>query len=81
MTPDGPAPLLAALTHQQVRWRIAAVAAPKGGVNYADEMAPAVVELMLRERPHDWFPDWDKVVASALSDAIDEGVRLQGQTH
>jgi len=79
VTPDGAAPLLAALVYQQLRWRIAAVAAPKGGVKYADEMAPAVVELMLRERPRDWFPDWDKVVADALSDAIDEGKRLQGK--
>jgi penicillin amidase len=79
MTTDGAAPLLAVLTYQQLRWRIAAVAAPKGGVGYADKMAPAVVEMMLRERPRDWFPDWDKVVASALSDAIDEGTRLQGK--
>jgi penicillin amidase len=79
MTPDGAAPLLAALIYQQLRWRIASVAAPKGGAKYAGEMAPAVVELMLRERPRDWFPDWDKVVASALSDAIEEGARLQGK--
>jgi penicillin amidase len=78
MTPDGAAPLLAALLYQQLRWRIAAAAAPRGGAKYADEMAPAVVELMLRERPRDWFPDWDTVVASALSDAIEEGARLQG---
>jgi penicillin G amidase len=79
MSADGAAPLLAALTYRQLRWRIAAVAAPKGGVKYSDEMAPAVVEMMLRERPRDWFPDWDKVLASALSDAIDEGTRLQGK--
>lgn len=79
MTPDGAAPLLAALTYRQLRWRIAAAAAPKGGVKYADEMAPAVVEAMLRERPKDWFLDWDKVVAGAFSDAIEEGTRLQGK--
>ena len=65
--------------YQQLRWRIAAAAAPKGGAKYADEMAPAVVETMLRERPRDWFPDWDKMVADALSDAVDEGRRLQGK--
>ncbi len=79
VTPESAAPLLAALIYQQLRWRIASVAAPKGGLKYADEMAPAVVETMLRERPIDWFPDWDKVIASALADAIDEGTRLQGK--
>jgi penicillin G amidase len=79
MTPEGPAPLLAALTYQQLRWRIASAAAPKSGAKYADEMAPAVVETLLRECPRDWFADWDLVVANAFSDAIDEGVRLQGK--
>ena len=79
VSPEGAAPLLAALTYQQLRWRIAAAAAPKDGAKYADEMAPAVVETMLRERPRDWFPDWDKVLMDALADAVDEGRRLQGK--
>lgn len=79
MKPEGAAPLLAALTYGQLRWRIGAAAAPKDGAAYADEMAPAVVEAMLRERPRDWFPDWDTVIAEAFSDAVDEGRRLQGK--
>ena len=79
MTADGAAPLLATLIYHQLRWRIAAVAAPKGGAKYAGEMAPAVVEMMLRERPRDWFPDWDKTLADAVSDAVEEGRRMQGK--
>jgi len=79
VTPGDAAPLLAVLTYQQLRWRIAAVAAPRAAAKYADEMAPAVVENMLRARPRDWFPDWDKTILDALTDAVAEGRRLQGK--
>jgi penicillin amidase len=78
VTKDGPAPLIAVLVYQQLRRRIAEAAAPRGGAKYSDEMAPAVVEMLLRERPRDWFPDWDKMLADAFSDAVDEGRRMQG---
>ncbi len=41
-------------------------------------MAPAVVERLLRERPKDWFADWDQVLLQNLTDAVEEGQRLQG---
>ena len=34
---------------------------------------------MLRERPREWFADWDRMVAGAFSDALEEGRRMQGR--
>jgi penicillin amidase len=35
--------------------------------------------MMLRERPREWFADWDRTVAEAFSDAVEEGRRMQGK--
>ncbi len=79
VTAAGAAPLMAVLTYQQLRRRIAEKAAPLSGAKYAGQMAPAVVETMLRERPREWFADWDRTVAEAFSDALEEGRRMQGK--
>jgi penicillin amidase len=42
-------------------------------------MAPAVVERLLRERPKEWFQDYDKLLLDNLRDAVEEGRRMQGQ--
>lgn len=73
------APLIAQLLYQHVRRSIGESAAPKVSADYPGEMAPAVVEKLLRERPAGWFDDWDKMLVEQLGDAVDEGVRMQGQ--
>ncbi len=78
VTAQGAAPLVVVLTYQQLRRRIGEKAAPMSGAKYASEMAPAVVEMMLRERPREWFADWDRTVREAFSDAVEESRRMQG---
>lgn len=72
------APLVATLLFQHLRKGIADNAAPGAGANYGDEMAPQVVERLLRERPENWFDDYDPLLLRSLLDALDEGKRLQG---
>lgn len=72
------APLIATLTYQHLRRAIAEKASPKKNISYDYEMAPAVVEKLLRERPAGWFTDWNAAILQAFSDAIEEGNRIQG---
>jgi penicillin amidase len=41
-------------------------------------MAPAAIERLVRERPKDWFPDFDSLLLRCLSEAIAEGEKSQG---
>lgn len=79
VTASGAAPLIAVLTYQQLRRHIAEKAAPLSGTKYADEMAPAVVEMLLKEKPREWFKDWDRMVTEAFTDAVEEAQRMQGR--
>ncbi|HLJ17878.1 MAG TPA: penicillin acylase family protein [Bryobacteraceae bacterium] len=72
------APMIVALIYQQFRTAVADRAAPGGGQNYDDQMAPAVIERLLRQRPKDWFPDFDQVLLRCFSQAIAEGAKIQG---
>ncbi len=72
------APMVAELVYQQLRKGAAERAAPGAGLGYAYEMAPVAVERLLRERPQDWFPDYDQLLMKCLTDGIAEGVKLQG---
>jgi penicillin G amidase len=74
-----PQPLIVTLLYQHLRRSIAEKAAPKLGLTYDVEMAPVVVERLLRERPPSWFSDYDKLLVESLSDAVDEGERMQGR--
>ena len=78
-TPGQAAPMLAVLLYQHIRKAIAERASPGKGLLYETEMSSAVVENLLRERPNDWFPDWDQVILRAIMDALDEGKRIQGR--
>ena len=72
------APLVTALVYQQLRkLMIERVAA---GLNdtYQTYMARSVVERMLRERPAEWFPDYDALLLRCLTGALDEGSKIQG---
>jgi penicillin amidase len=72
------APMVVDLLYQQVRKAAAERAAPYLGQAYAYEMASSAIERLLRERPADWFPDYDELLLKCLADAIDEGARIGG---
>ena len=41
-------------------------------------MAPAVIERLLRERPADWFPDYNALLLRSLTGALEAGQKIQG---
>jgi penicillin amidase len=73
------APLIATLAFQHVRKAAAESASPGAGENYDIQMAPAVLESLLRTRPPGWFKDYDETLLKSLADALEEGRRIQGQ--
>ena len=73
------APLLATLAYQHVRRAIAENASAATGLAYEFNLAPVVVERLLRERPAGWFGDYDEMLLRALADAVEEGRRMQGR--
>ena len=72
------APLVATLAYQHLRRAVAETAAPRHGAAYELQMAPAVLEKLLRTRPAGWFPDYDLLLLRVLSDGVEEGRRMQG---
>ena len=73
------APFLIALVYQHVRTAIGESAAPGKGAAYEFTLAPVVVEQILEQRPAGWFQDYDAMLLRALSDAVEEGSRMQGR--
>jgi penicillin amidase len=81
MDKDRPEPFLADLLYQYVRKAVAERASPGSGPGYEAEnvnLASASVERLLRERPRDWFTDYDQLLLRCLTDAVEEGQRIQG---
>ena len=78
MESTSPEALLTALAFQHLRKAVAERAAPGQSAKYQAAMAPAVLERLLRERPAEWFPDFDQVLVRVLMDAVEEGTRMQG---
>ena len=76
---DAAAPLLAELLYEHVRTAVAQSAAPGQAAAYDVPMAAAVVEQLLRHRPSGWFASYDDLLRTALRDAVDEGIRIQGR--
>lgn len=72
------APMLASLVYEQIRKRMAERAAAGLGDVYQSFMAPSVVERLLRERPADWFPDYNVFLLRCLVGALEEGQKIQG---
>ena len=72
------APMLASLIYDQIRRQMAERAATGMGDAYTNFMAPGVVEKLLRERPADWFPDYDALLLRCLTGALDTGQKIQG---
>lgn len=79
MTAGQPAPMLATFLFQHIRKAIGDRASPGKGLLYDAEISSAVVEKLLRERPREWFADWDQTILRALTDALEEGQRMQGR--
>ncbi len=72
------APVITANLFLQVRKALAERATPGKGALYESAMATAVMERLLRERPKDWFPDWDQVLLKAMDAGVTEGAKSQG---
>jgi penicillin amidase len=79
MDKDLGAPFLVTLAYQHVRRAIAENASAATGLAYEFNLAPVVVERLLRERPAGWFGDYDDMLLRALADAVEEGRRIQGR--
>lgn len=72
------APMVATLVFQQLRKAMAERASPGSGKMYEFAMAPSVLEKLLRDRPKDWFPDYDALLVKCLADALEDGAKSQG---
>jgi penicillin amidase len=72
-----PAPLIVTLAYQHLR-RVMIEAATKAPPTYDLQMAPAVIEKLFSSRPPGWFADYDETLLRSLTDAIEEGQRMQG---
>jgi penicillin amidase len=78
MDKDLAAPFITTLAYQHLRTAIVERAAPGKGLSYDFQMARAVAERLLRERPAKWFADFDELLLRVLADAVEEGRRMQG---
>lgn len=78
MDKDRPEPLVIALAYQHFRRAVADAASPGKGAAYAIQIAPAVIENLLRARPAGWFRDYDDALIQSFADAVEEGRRMQG---
>ena len=79
MDKDSTPAFIAALAFTNLRRIIGEKAAGAAGSTYEIQIAAALIERLLRERPAGWFPDWDVTLLRALNDAVEEGRRLQGR--
>jgi penicillin amidase len=72
------APMVATLVFDQLRGLVAERAAVDSGPTYQSRMAPQVIETLLRERPKDWFPDYDALLLRCLAGGVEQGRKIQG---
>ncbi len=79
MDKDGAAPLIVTLAYTNLRRMVGEKAAGQAGPAYEYQLAPALIERLLREQPVGWFSDYDSVLLRALTDGIEEGRRQQGR--
>ena len=56
--------------YENVRKAVAESAAPGKGSLYETQMAPAVIENLLRDRPAGWFRDYDEALVRSFADAV-----------
>lgn len=74
------APVLANLFYRHVRRRLVERATGQPAAKLRFRGSAAAVLEIVRSKPAGWFKDWDGTLASALSDAIEEGRRQFGKT-
>jgi penicillin G amidase len=79
MDKDHPQPLIAWLSYQYLRKAVAERASPGNGEIYDGKFATSMVQKLLRERPRDWFGDYNQLLLQCLGDGIEEGQRMQGK--
>ncbi len=72
------APLIATLAYQHLRTVIADRASPGKGLSYRYTASAARIEEIIRQRPKEWFQDYDQFLVNCLRDALEEGRRIQG---
>src|SRR5581483_11020967 len=80
MDKDQSAPLIVTLAYQHLRRAVSESASPEHGAAYELQMAPAVLENLLRTRPPGWFPDYDLLLLRVLADGMDDGRRIEGRS-
>ena len=78
MSAESAAGLITNLAWQNLRRQIVSRASPGLADAYDQPIATAVAERLLRQRPKEWFPDFDALLLRALLDAWAAGDRLQG---
>jgi len=78
MDKDHAEPLIVTLAFQRLRKAVADRVAPRAGDAYEAQMAPAVIERLLRERPEGWFSDYSELLLRCLAEGIAEGQKQQG---
>ncbi|MFN7992135.1 MAG: penicillin acylase family protein [Bryobacteraceae bacterium] len=79
MEKDQAAPMIATVAYDRFRLAVAQRASPKLGAVYDYQMAPAVIEKLLRTRPAGWFDNWDETLLRSLTEGLEDGRRSQGR--
>ena len=79
MDKDAAAPMIVSVAYERLKVHVGQSASPSAGDRYKYQMAPAVVEKLLRTRPAGWFADWDETILSSLSEGLEDGRRQQGR--
>jgi penicillin G amidase len=72
------APMIATVLDTELRKAAAKAASPGAESEYAARLAPVVIERLLRERPTDWFKDYDELLVNSLAAAITAGEKVGG---
>ena len=71
--------MIVTLAYDELRRKVAERASPGHADAYESSlMAPEVLEELLRERPADWFSDYDALLMKSLADGLAGGRKLQG---
>jgi len=79
MDKEAAAPMIATLAYERLKLMVARSASPSLGDRYKYQMAPAVIETLLRTRPPGWFNDWDAAILQSFAQGLADGRERQGR--
>jgi penicillin G amidase len=79
MEKDQAAPMIAALIYQQLRIAIGNRASNGKADIWEGTMVGPIIERLLRDRPAEWFGDYDQLVLRCFVEALEAGRKLQGR--